>query len=160
MDFDDELAGNEAPPGLGGGLDRYASPDTIARHQSGNPDLYRQHNPAGRMNDLTGQGSGFGDGTGKASFGQRVRDFFDRFEPEEPGNDEHQDDEDNNKEQPAQESTLQEQPQQPYAGQGPAYAKSPPPPLGTHTVHAYTRNGPIRTPGTTGQATSYNVWDD
>jgi hypothetical protein len=158
MDFD-ELAGNEAAPGLGS-PHSYASPDTIARHQSGNPDLYRQHNPAGRMNDLTGQGSGFGDGTGKASFGQRVRDFFDRFEPEEPGDDEHQDDEDDNKEQPAQESTPQEQPQQPYADEEPAYAKSPAPPLGTHTVHAYTRNGPIRTPGTRSTGTSYDACGD
>ncbi|HUN30380.1 MAG TPA: hypothetical protein VMU95_00055 [Trebonia sp.] len=47
---------NDTAPGSPHG---YVSPATIAQHQSGNPDLYRQHNPAGRMNDLTRRDSIF-----------------------------------------------------------------------------------------------------
>jgi hypothetical protein len=159
MEFDDELTGNDSASGLGSPHD-YASPDTIAQHQAWNPDLYRAHNPAGRMNDVTGQGSGFGDGTGKAFFGQRVRDFFDLFEPEEAGDDEHQDDE-KAQEQPTQEYTApQEQSQQPYPAEEPAFAKPPAPPMGTHQVWGYGPSEVFRTPGTRSTGTSYDVWGD
>jgi hypothetical protein len=97
MEFD-ELAGNETGPGLGS-PHSYVSPQTIAQHQSGGSDLTRQHNPAGRMNDLTrldyggdgddayGEDSIFArNGSDKPGFwqraGQGLKDIAENAEPD------------------------------------------------------------------------------